>query len=87
MASVNITLNGLTVILSGVSGYIDQLVYTNNDPVDYIFQMEHKGGGSNGFTANYRLRSGQQNKVLEEFIRSKTDEIATKFLGAILPSQ
>lgn len=79
MASIHITMNNLTVDLSGVNGYLETSSYTNLDPVDYKFKVETRYQ-----TLIYTCKANTPNPTpVAGFRRTKTDESKVSFLGAV----
>lgn len=81
MASINFSMNNLSVALSGVNGYMEVASYTNLDPVEYKFKVETRDQ-----TLIYTFYSNKTvPTAIEGFRRTKTDETRISFLGAVMP--
>ena len=84
MATINFTMNNLRIVVSGVSGYMDSCIYTNLDPVEYIYKIEDLNSDT---ITLYRFHANTTvSTKLEGFRRTKTDETRLSFLGATMPN-
>jgi len=80
MASIQHKMNNLTITVSGYNGSMDSCVYTNLDPVEYIFKAETV---STGHILLYIFEPNVTTPTpLVGFRKLRTADVKLSFLGA-----
>lgn len=81
MAAIDFTMNNLSIHIQGVNGWMDTGVYTNTDPVDYIFKAVDR---TTGDILIYRCVGNTPTETkIPGWRRLKTDQTEMTFLGGV----